>query len=258
MADSEGDQLLEHVEDVAQRAAASEATSAPVQHRRSVRLELTLLLLIVAFVGLTLLVTTTSTQTSVQGADLLITRALQAAAGPLFGSLMLIVSWAGYDPQSYIIVVLIVLLLYGLGLRWEALVALIAAVLEITLNLLVKDTVRRVRPSADLVHVLTRLNSYSFPSGHVTYYVAFFGFLWFLAFTLLKSSWIRTLLLVIFGGLILLVGISRIYLGEHWASDVLGGYLLGSLALIASIQLYRWGKGREVMRQPVAPEKERG
>jgi len=62
----------------------------------------------------------------------------------------------------------------------------------------------------------------------------------------------RTLLVVFFGLLVLLIGISRIYVGEHWASDVLGAYLLGTLTLVAIIQLYRWGKPRFFLRQPVA------
>jgi undecaprenyl-diphosphatase len=84
------------------------------------------------------------------------------------------------------------------------------------------------------------------------YYLGLFGFIWFLAFSLLKPSWKRGFLLVFFGGLVILVGVSRVYVGEHWASDVLGSYLLGALTLVAIIQFYRWGKTRFFIRQPVA------
>ena len=253
MTELESDRPVEDIKAAAEQAAAAETAPAPVQHRQSVRFQLMLLVLIAAFAALTVLVSTTSTL----GADLLITQGLQSVSSPLFAALMAAISWPGYVPQSVIIAGLIVLLIYGFGLHWEALSALSAAVLAEALNLVIKDAVHRVRPAADLVHVVLGLKSYSFPSGHVTFYTGFFGFIFFLAFTLLKPSWKRTLLLVIFGGLILLIGVSRIYLGAHWASDVLGAYLLGSLTLIASIQLYRWGKGRMFVRQPVAPEKER-
>jgi undecaprenyl-diphosphatase len=49
------------------------------------------------------------------------------------------------------------------------------------------------------------------------------------------------------------MGMSRIYLGHHWFSDVMGAYLLGSLWLALTIRFYRWGKTRYFIRQPVAP-----
>ena len=145
--------------------------------------------------------------------------------------------------------------IYLFGLQWEAVTALVAAALPPLVNVVVKGIIRRPRPTVDLVHVLNVLNSYSFPSGHVMFYVGFFGFLWFLIYTLLKRSVLRTILLIFFGALIVLIGISRIYLGQHWASDVLGAYLLGGLTLAAIFQFYRWGKKRFFVRQPVAPEK---
>jgi len=165
---------------------------------------------------------------------------------------MTAVSWLGFSPQSVIITALIILLILGLGLQWEALVALIAALFSIGLNVLVKDLIQRPRPAAALVHVLATLSDYSFPSGHVMFYTGFYGFIVFLSFTLLKPSLKRTLLLVFFGLLVLLIGASRIYVGEHWASDVLGAYLLGTLTLIGIIELYRWGKPRFFVHQPVA------
>jgi membrane-associated phospholipid phosphatase len=167
---------------------------------------------------------------------------------------MTFISWAGFSPQSFIIPVIIIVLIYVLGYHWEAAVSLIAAVTVELLNLLIKTLVHRARPSVDLVHVTSLLQSYSFPSGHVMFYTGFFGFVCFLLFTLLKPSWTRTLLLIVFGGHVVLVGMSRIYLGEHWASDVVAAYLLGGLCLIGCIHFYRWGKPRFFVRQPVAAE----
>jgi undecaprenyl-diphosphatase len=106
------------------------------------------------------------------------------------------------------------------------------------------------------VHVFRHVTETSFPSGHVVTYTAFFGFLWFMAYTVLKHSWQRTALLFLLGGLVVLVGPSRIYLGEHWFSDVIGAYLLGSLWLSLSIYLYRWGKPRFFANQPLAPPRQ--
>lgn len=176
--------------------------------------------------------------------DVTITHGIQLITVPWFSMLMNVISWPGYPPQSFVIPVLLVVLIWSLGLRWEAVASLVVAVAASGIDVLVKDYIRRPRPSTDLVHVFRILNDYSFPSGHVVFYVAFFGFLMFLAFALLKDSVKRTLLVLLFGILILLVGPSRIYTGEHWASDVGGAYLLGALILMASIAFYRWGKER--------------
>jgi membrane-associated phospholipid phosphatase len=120
------------------------------------------------------------------------------------------------------------------------------------LNNFVKYVVHRPRPPSSLVEVYQVLTSYSFPSGHVMYYLALYGFMLFLVFVVLKRRWLRTLLITILSALIVLVGISRIYLGEHWASDVLAAYLLGGLGLTAVIAIYRWGKPRFFTDQPTA------
>lgn len=184
--------------------------------------------------------------------DLSITRGIQTMGSPAFAQFMSLISWPGFPPQGIIIPVVGVVGLWLLGLHWEAVAALVAAVSSSALDTLIKDLIRRPRPAATAVHVFRILNSYSFPSGHVVFYTVFFGFIVFLAFALLKPSLKRTLLIVFFGLLILLVGMSRIYLGEHWASDVAGAYLLGIILLVANIAFYRWGKQRFFVTQPVS------
>lgn len=176
--------------------------------------------------------------------DLSISNSLQMLHSPFFSQLMVLVSWFGYLPQSGLITLIIVVTVYILGFRWEAELSLGIAIFNEIINALLKILIHRPRPAADLVNVVTSLTNFSFPSGHVMYYVTFFGFIWFLIYVLLKKSWLRTILLSVFGFLILSVGLSRIYLGAHWTSDVLGAYFLGTLILIVSIQIYKWGKKR--------------
>jgi undecaprenyl-diphosphatase len=181
--------------------------------------------------------------------DLTITRALQAVGVPGFAALMEWVSLPGYSPASWLVAGGVVIGLWRVGWRWEAVMALWVAVGASVVENLVKLAVHRPRPSADLVHVARQLASYSFPSGHVVTYTAFVGFLMFLAYTRLAPSGRRTLLLAILGAMIVLVGPSRVFLGGHWASDVLGAYLLGGAWLVGSVALYRRGPPRALERR---------
>ena len=251
MAEQASEKPVEKVKDAAQQAAKKETTSRPKREYRTFLFQVSLIAAIGAFAVLTFMVRTIPSFPI----DLAIARALQSISSPIFAGLMTLISWPGFSPQSFIISAIIVAIIYTFGLKWESITALVAALLPPLINVLVKDWIRRPRPTIDLVNVFGILNSYSFPSGHVMFYVGFYGFLWFLVYTLLKRSWRRTLLLIFLGSLIALVGFSRIYLGQHWPSDVLGAYLLGGLTLVAIIQFYRWGKKRFFVNQPVAPEK---
>jgi membrane-associated phospholipid phosphatase len=242
---------VENVKEVAQQAAKKDVTTPPRREYRTYLFLIGLVAVVGAFTTLTILVKTTPSFPI----DVQVTRALQSINSPVFAALMDLISWPGFSPQTYIIPLIIMAVLYLFGFHWEALAALFATVFTPIVNVIVKDYIRRPRPTVDLVQVFRILDSYSFPSGHVMFYVGFFGFIWFLVYTLLKRSVRRTIMLWILGIFIALVGMSRIYLGQHWASDVLGAYLLGTLTLLVNIWFYRWGKKRFFVRQPVAPEK---
>jgi undecaprenyl-diphosphatase len=184
--------------------------------------------------------------------DLSITRTLQAYHGLWFARAMFWVSWIGFIPQVVVLVLTVAGSLFVFGLRWEGLCLLVAACGSL-LGGVVKLFVYRPRPSADLIHVFAQLPSSGFPSGHTIEFTTFGGFLAFLAYTLLKPSPGRVLILSSLGLLVLVMGLSRIYQGQHWFSDVMGAYLFGSLWLIGTIRVYRWGKPRFFVRQPVAP-----
>jgi undecaprenyl-diphosphatase len=92
--------------------------------------------------------------------------------------------------------------------------------------------------------VVQQINSPSFPSGHTVHYTAFFGFLAFVVLTNFRSGWGRNIATGICLALVVLVGPSRVYLGEHWPTDVIGGYLIGGLFLVPLIAAYLWAKAR--------------
>ena len=206
-----------------------------------------LLLAISIFALLTFLVETTPSLPI----DLQITRAIQTIDSPIFAVLMRLISWPGFLPQSVLIILLIAFTFYMYRLRWESGLSLLTALISGVTNQSVKYMIQRPRPASDLVDVFERLASYSFPSGHVMFYVTFFGFVWYVIYTVLNRSVQRSLLLTFFGALIILVGVSRIYLGQHWASDVLGAYLLGSLILVGIIVFHQWGKTRFLLAKDI-------
>jgi undecaprenyl-diphosphatase len=170
--------------------------------------------------------------------DLAITGAIQRIESPTFAQLMVAISALGYWPWSWLSFGGAVGGLFLAGFRYEALFVLAthgAGLLAAFTKLLVE----RPRPTADVVRVMSELGDFSYPSGHVVSYVSFFGFLFFLTYVLFKRSWQRTAALVVLGLLVGLVGISRIHVGHHWASDVLGGYALGTAYLLILIEMYR-------------------
>jgi undecaprenyl-diphosphatase len=99
-----------------------------------------------------------------------------------------------------------------------------------------KVTVRSPRPSLILPPPpITPLETFSYVSGHSLQAMAVLGFIGVVAWGLIERRWIRAVLLVVVVLLIAGIGFSRLYLGLHWANDVLGGYLYGvALLLVAS------------------------
>jgi undecaprenyl-diphosphatase len=116
------------------------------------------------------------------------------------------------------------------------------------INSLLKLLISRPRPTSNLIPIYRDTVTQSFPSGHVTFYVCYFGFLFFVAYALLpRGSALRRLALTLTALPVLLVGLSRIYLGAHWPSDTLGAYLWSGVWLMFSLAMYRRWKERRTL-----------
>ena len=100
------------------------------------------------------------------------------------------------------------------------------------LNQLLKRILRRPRPTEFRIVEET---GYSFPSGHSMVSMAFYGYLIYLIYRYIKNKYVKWTLITILSILICLIGISRIYLGVHYTSDVLGGFLLSISYLVVYI-----------------------
>lgn len=215
--------------------AVADEVAAPPQRRQRTRRALSATLASLLVFGLLAWLVATGRTT---GLDLDLTQGIQRHNHPLLTALMEFVSLFGYPPFNWLTVGAVAAVFIVLGLRLEAAFAVIAAAGAGLLSTVVKILWVRPRPTAEGVLVIGTSSGYSFPSGHVVLYVAFFGFLLYWVYANLKPGVVRRSLVVTLGLLIALVGPSRVYLGQHWASDALGGYALGLLYLILLIQVY--------------------
>lgn len=150
---------------------------------------------------------------------------LRAARSPTLDGLAWLFSFLGAGGLAVILIVVVVWL--GLRGRWGA----AGGVLLVTggaqaLNNVLKELFQRTRPAP--VDAWVPAQAFSFPSGHAMVAAAFYLFLAYLAWRVLHG-WPRVAVACGLVLLILLIGLSRLYLGVHYLSDVAAGYLAGFL-----------------------------
>ena len=102
-----------------------------------------------------------------------------------------------------------------------------------------KLLIDRPRPSGDLIDVQQTFSGLSFPSGHALTAMVLFGLLFYLAPHIASRKRSVFLLRTVFASMILLMGLSRVYLGAHWPSDVLGGFVFGVLIVLLLVSLHQ-------------------
>jgi undecaprenyl-diphosphatase len=129
-----------------------------------------------------------------------------------------------------------VLILYFLLRRkkWDAFRVLMVALSSLGMMSLLKNLFQRHRPLNPLIEGIT---NYSFPSGHAFMSVVFFGLLIYFAVYNERYRWVQYIFVTLVLILLFLIGFSRVYLRVHYTTDVLAGWICGTLWLVLCFEL---------------------
>ncbi|WP_307151920.1 phosphatase PAP2 family protein [Robertmurraya andreesenii] len=132
-------------------------------------------------------------------------------------------------------------LYYVLRHRRELILLAITMIGSTLLNILLKSIFQRARPE---INQIVFEEGFSFPSGHSMAAFSLYGILTFLLWRHIKTRIGRGLLLTINSLMILLIGLSRIYLGVHYPSDVIAAYAASGFWLFTVIWFFQWVQER--------------
>lgn len=157
---------------------------------------------------------------------------------PILDSIMRFISSFGDGVSAVITFSVFAVALFIRGFKKEMTISFLIWIGPV-LSWGLKEIITRPRPVEFLIDGYPLPSDFSFPSGHVVFYVVFFGLVAIYAKYLPDLTTMgRKILLTMAIVLISLIGISRIYLGVHWPMDVMAGYLIGFAILGAITLLY--------------------
>jgi undecaprenyl-diphosphatase len=154
--------------------------------------------------------------------------------------LTLVMEWFSWLGSTLVVIVIAALILiflaFVLGHRKELLLYLAVMGGAPLLNIILKSLFQRERPD---IHRLAEEGGFSFPSGHSMAAFALYGILTYLLWRHVRSRTGRTILVAIGSLIVISIGISRVYLGVHYPSDILGGYSASGVWLGLMIGAFR-------------------
>lgn len=178
--------------------------------------------------------------------DRAVAHALHARASPALTAAMRFFTWIGAGLPVTVLTLLAGWLLWRrLGRLWEPGTLLICVGGAAVLDQVLKVGFHRGRPELWRLGAAT---GYSFPSGHAMVAVAFYGFIAYVAYVHAKESHTGRTIALLLLLMPLAIGASRIYLGVHWPSDVLGGLVAGAAWTVvcsAGLQAIRHRRGED-------------
>jgi membrane-associated phospholipid phosphatase len=157
--------------------------------------------------------------------DQSVTDQLVAWRSPALTRFLVVITHIGNSFGYLVIIALLVAYFLIRHRSWKFILQTVVVLLLATLsNIALKQVFNRARPTIE--HLVT-VHSLSYPSGHAMSAMGFYGFLIFLVARYKMNILLKFTLIAVLGSLIFLIGLSRIYLGVHYPSDVLAGFIGG-------------------------------
>ncbi|MNJ32874.1 Undecaprenyl-diphosphatase BcrC [compost metagenome] len=198
---------------------------------------------ILAFVGFSAMAALT-VRSPLNAFDLNVAAWMQSFENEPLTSVMVFFSTLGSTKFTILIALLTMgILFFVLQHRMELLFLFASLGGAALLNKLLKLSFQRERP---FVHRLVEETGFSFPSGHAMAAFALYGALAYLLWRHIRPGWGRILLIVLSSLMVLIICVSRIYLGVHYPSDIVGALLASGLWLNVMIGIFQWYKGRSI------------
>lgn len=173
---------------------------------------------------------------------------IQGIEAPILTTFMTFFTDLGSMKSIVWIMILVMTILYKfLGHRKELIFLAVVVIGSSQLNWILKIIFQRARPT---FHRIIEANGYSFPSGHSMAAFSMYGALAFLVWKHVPTVIGRVITILLSALFIVVIGISRIYLGVHYPSDVIGGYLISACWLTSSIWFYQRYVERNAVEKP--------
>lgn len=214
---------------------------APLFHRYDQKLPYIItaiiaLVIVVGGINIFIELTDTLTTDKLAAFDHRITNYVLSYRTPPLTQYFLTMTYLG-DVYGYLIV-LVIYLIVSLAIfkRWKYVAqTFLVLILATVSNMILKKFVDRARPGIE--HMVS-VETLSYPSGHAMSAMAFYGFLIFLFYKFKINGLLKLAIITLLIILILSIGISRIYLGVHFPSDIVGGYIAGFIWVVFCVLIF--------------------
>lgn len=178
--------------------------------------------------------------------DYYVSDVLQHQQHSLLDYIMKGFSWLGRVRVAFFAICLTSLLFLICGKEKEA-VMIFSTILTGAISWTLKMLIDRPRPGEDMVRIIEETKYQSFPSGHVLFYTVFFGMLSIIVFYSQRiNKRVKTVMISLLIFAVICGAVSRIYLGAHWFTDILGGFIVGTQCLQIARLLYLKNKTEQI------------